>query len=385
MEQIAKEHEGLNVMTMQEFLEQVAMKGLLKDTSGNVVFPPNNRTDWNAAAQNELKSQLNPWLHSIALMPEWNPNECLAAFPASQDKDDLKVLEELNKMLEKDGKNFPKDMHEKYVGHPVAVDASPKDRLLENLAERKNLCIYNPELQQAPLLHFHGNAKMGGRLLVHFYAFLFFQNWKQDLWMKRFVRDHVRYVDEIQCAAARIVEAVREHSKQKGNKGIFDSFHIRRGDFQYKVTRVSAQEIYNISKDVIPESSTVYVGTDERDKSFFDDMKKHFDVVFLDDYLHLVEGLNPSYYGMLDQLVTSRGRYFFGCWFSTFSSYVNRLRGYHSQKDKLPGYETGIIESYYYAMPERKMAMREFWPVKKAFHAREFPRSWMNIDQGVEA
>lgn len=71
------------------------------------------------------------------------------------------------------------------------------------------------------------------------------------------------------------------------------------------------------------------------------------------------------------------------CWFSTFTSYVNRLRGYHSQKDSLPGYDTGVIESYYYAMPERKMAMREFWPVKKAFHAREFPRSWMNIDMGV--
>ena len=105
---------------------------------------------------------------------------------------------------------------------------------------------------------------------------------------------------------------------------------------------------------------------------------------FLDDFLHLVPGMNPSYFGMLDQLVTSRGRYFFGCWFSTFSSYVNRLRGYHSQKNREKGYEQGIIDSYYYAMPEKKLLMREFWPVKKAFHAREFPRSWMNIDAGIE-
>jgi len=35
-------------------------------------------------------------------------------------------------------------------------------------------------------------------------------------------------------------------------------------------------------------------------------------------------------------------------------------------------------------MPEKKLLMREFWPVKKAFHAREFPRSWMNIDAGIE-
>lgn len=379
MEQIAKEHEGLNIITMEEFLERVAMKGKLRDTSDKVVFPPGNRTDWNGLK--EIKSELNPWLHSIALMPEWNPNDCLAAFPSSQDARDLKVLEDLNQEIQT--QDFPKDSYERYIGHPVAVDASPKDRLLENMAERQSLCIYNSNLQKAPLLHFHGNAKMGGRLLVHFYAFLFFQSWKHDLWMKRFIRDHVRYVDEIQCAAARIVEAVRERSKLKGNKGVYDSFHIRRGDFQYKSTRVSAQEIYDISKDVIPEGSTVYIGTDERDKTFFDDMKKHYDIVFLDDYLYLVEGLNPSYYGMLDQLVTSRGRYFFGCWFSTFTSYVNRLRGYHSQEEKSPGYETGVIESYYYAMPDRKMAMREFWPVKKAFHAREFPASWRGIDGGI--
>lgn len=382
MEQIAQEHQGLNVMTMQEFLEQVAMKGKLKNVSGHTVFPPGNRTDWNGASSLELKTQLNPWLHTIALMPEgWNPNECLAAFPASKDASDVKVLQDLHKMLQT--QDFPKNLYETFVGHPVAVDASPKDRLLENLAERKKLCIYTPELQQAPLLHFHGNAKLGGRLLVHFYAFLYFQEWQRDTWMKRFVRDHVRYVDEIQCAAARIVQAVRQHSRQHGNDGVFDSFHIRRGDFQYKATRISAQEIYDISKDVIPEGSTVYIGTDERDKSFFDDMKKQYDVLFLDDFMHLIEGLNPSYFGMLDQLVTSKGRYFFGCWFSTFSSYVNRLRGHHSQKDRLPGYETGVIESYYYAMADKKLMMREFWPVKKAFHAREFPRSWMNIDAGI--
>lgn len=35
--------------------------------------------------------------------------------------------------------------------------------------------------------------------------FLFFADWRHDLWTKRFVRDHLRYVDEIQCAAARVV------------------------------------------------------------------------------------------------------------------------------------------------------------------------------------
>lgn len=378
MEQIAKEHKGLDIITMEEFLVKVAMTGQLRDSQGEPSFPPGNRTNWNGLTR-EVNQELNPWLRSVTIMPEWDPNECLAAFPSS--KDSIADLQQLQDYLSTE-LNLPK--YQNYVGHPVAVNASAKDRLLENLAERKKLCIYDKDLQEAHVLHFHGNAKMGGRLLVHFYAFLFFNDWNADLWMKRFVRDHVRYVDEIQCAAARIIQAVRERSRQHGNHGNYDAFHIRRGDFQYKVTRVNASEIYNISKDVIPDKSTVYIGTDEHDKTFFNDLKKHYDIVFLDDYLHLVKGMNPSYYGMLDQLITSRSRYFFGCWFSTFTSYVNRLRGYHSQNDKLAGYKEGVIESYYYAPPANKLAMREFWPVKKAFHAREFPRSWLNIDMDID-
>ena len=38
-------------------------------------------------------------------------------------------------------------------------------------------------------------------------------------------RDHIRYKDPIQCAAARIVASLRKEF------GEFDTFHIRRGDF----------------------------------------------------------------------------------------------------------------------------------------------------------
>jgi hypothetical protein len=62
-----------------------------------------------------------------------------------------------------------------------------------------------------------------------------------------FMRDHMRYVDELQCAAARIVSAMRDRARRKNpqSHGEFDTFHIRRGDFQYKNTRIEAEEIYN--------------------------------------------------------------------------------------------------------------------------------------------
>jgi hypothetical protein len=40
-----------------------------------------------------------------------------------------------------------------------------------------------------------------------------------------------------------------------------------------------------------------------------------------------------------------------------------RIRGYHSDRLKLPGFATGVIESYYYALPESKLKMQEYWPV----------------------
>jgi hypothetical protein len=40
-----------------------------------------------------------------------------------------------------------------------------------------------------------------------------------------------------------------------------------------------------------------------------------------------------------------------------------RIRGYHSDQLKLPGFATGAIESYYYALPESKLKMQEYWPV----------------------
>ena len=147
---------------------------------------------------------------------------------------------------------------------------------------------------------------------------------------------------------------------------------------------MSALEIYNASHEEIPDGTTVYVATDERNKSFFQDMASHYNLVYLDDFLHLVEDLNPNYYGMLDQLVASRARVFFGCWFSTFSGYINRLRGYHADRLKAPGYERGSIQSYYYAPPLNKYRMTDYWPLFGAIYAREFPVSWRMIDEGID-
>ena len=306
MEAIHKEHDGLDIIRMDEFLEK-EMRNFRDTQTGRVSFPPGNRTKWDGASGQEI-DKFYQWLRGVSYLTIWNPEECLAAFPAEPKDENVQQLLDLEeKLLESPPK------WEDYVGNPVSVDGSTEERLRENWAGRSKLCIYNTGMQQSRFLHFPGDNKLQSRLLTHFYAFVFFQDWKQDLWMKRFMRDHVRYVDEIQCAAARIVARLRERAP------VFDSFHIRRGDFQYKKTRVEANEILEQAQKKIPDETLVYIATDERNKDFFSPLKQHYDIAFLDDFHDELKGINSNYYGMIDQLVASRGRTFFGCWFSTFT------------------------------------------------------------------
>jgi hypothetical protein len=44
----------------------------------------------------------------------------------------------------------------------------------------------------------------------------------------------------------------------------------------------------------LSDNTTLYIATDERDKSFFKPMQERYDVVFLDDFLHELEGVNSK-------------------------------------------------------------------------------------------
>ena len=77
--------------------------------------------------------------------------------------------------------------------------------------------------------------------------------------------------------------------------------------------------------------------------------------------------------------------------FSTFTGYINRLRGYHAQKNKLSGYDQGLIESYYIVpanLVHLRDVMRRYERVGPPFWSlwyREFPVGWRDIDHDVDA
>jgi hypothetical protein len=87
----------------------------------------------------------------------------------------------------------------------------------------------------------------------------------------------LHYKDEIYCAAGKIV-----HELQK--QGEFSSLHIRRGDLQFKEVKISAAEWYNNTRELWKPNETLFIATDEPNKTWFDDLAKHHRLLFLDDY-----------------------------------------------------------------------------------------------------
>ena len=82
---------------------------------------------------------------------------------------------------------------------------------------------------------------------------------------------------------------------------------------------------------------------------------------------------NPNYIGMVETIIASEGRAFAGTWFSTFTGYINRVRGYQGKSMK---------DSWYSYLP-RKDRMQTWETPSKTTYAYDYPDGWIGIDADV--
>jgi hypothetical protein len=109
-----------------------------------------------------------------------------------------------------------------------------------------------------------------------------------------------------------------------------------RGEFQYKEVKIPADRMIANVGQFIPEGQLLFIATDERNKTFFDPFLKRFPhIKYLDDFMDFAElkNINPNFLGMIDQVICTRGDVFVGTWFSTFTGYITRMRGYLGYED----------------------------------------------------
>jgi len=343
--------EGLRIISMEQFV----VRELIGDGAGRFPIPDPllKNIHLSAVACDNMKKsdifcgEIWSWLETVGTVPEISGKECMI---------------------------FDED---KFEGNDLSSEAEKKIKRLCAWSEKPNI-FFDSTMQDNPLIHF--SADKEHRMLAHFYGILHFTNSKIDNFMKRFVRDYMHYHDEIYCAAGKIVIALQEEGQARGFEldsergGGYSSMHIRRGDLQYKKVKISAEEWYDNLHDTWQSKEIIYIATDERNKTFFDPIAKEHDVKFLDDYWDMagLGDLDPNYFGMIDTIVASRGRVFGGTFFSTFSGYINRMRGYHGMS---------MNNSYYGWLP-RKFINHE-WDDEKSkgtTFGYEWPSGWIGID-----
>jgi len=209
-----------------------------------------------------------------------------------------------------------------FEGRTISED---NEKRVKEFCGDRTIIYYTTEFEAPILWHFR-TSKAKFRILLHFYSFIFFTDPKIDNIFKRFVRDFLHYNDAIFCAAGKVIQSLKK------NDAIYSSLHIRRGDFQYKRQKLSAEEWYSNTKEIWLPEEILYIATDEKEKDFFNPISKYHKIYTLNDFWETakLDQIDPNYLGMIDTIVSSYGRAFAGTFRSTFSGYINRLRGYYN-------------------------------------------------------
>jgi len=125
----------------------------------------------------------------------------------------------------------------------------------ENPQSAKEFCdsgkrklVYMTKQMQEPSLMYIQGGKPPTRMLAHYYGYIHFTDVSIGNYFKRYIRDMLHFRHEIFCAAGKIVKFLQDAAKADGfsidgdGAGGYSSLHVRRGDFQYKKMKISAEE-----------------------------------------------------------------------------------------------------------------------------------------------
>lgn len=105
-------------------------------------------------------------------------------------------------------------------------DRTPERTLSINYFRQKRQAVWpmrQEPYKSASLLHFSVDHKKKLRWLAHFYSFFWWETLEDERHCKRFMRDGLRYRDEVFCIAAKVIhkinlDAAKFKATDKGTK-----------------------------------------------------------------------------------------------------------------------------------------------------------------------
>ncbi|MBW0155760.1 MAG: O-fucosyltransferase family protein, partial [Candidatus Methylopumilus sp.] len=124
-----------------------------------------------------------------------------------------------------------------------------------------------------------------------------------------------------------------EAKKVKNILKDFNAIHVRRNDFLRVRKKLSEDQMAELKfnlRDKLPNSNPLYIATDEKNKAVFDFLKKDYEIFFLEDFFKDLKNYEAM---ALDQTICSEAEIFFGSKLSTYTDYINIIRGVNGKQD----------------------------------------------------
>jgi hypothetical protein len=114
--------------------------------------------------------------------------------------------------------------------------------------------------------------------------------------------------------------------------------HVRRNDFQYTETQIGTELICDNVCLLFDENLPIYIATDEDREEIFNELAIGLNAPRIlnwkDVEAVIKEPIPYAWIGPLEQIICAAARRFVGTDLSTFTSYINRLRGYMLATDQ---------------------------------------------------
>jgi hypothetical protein len=203
------------------------------------------------------------------------------------------------------------------------------------------------------------------RLLEPFYTF-FFLDADRERSSKQWIRDRLHFRAEIRDIADRALGALSDYY----------AVHVRRGDFilDRPYCHLPCVQILKTLQKHVPQGATLYVATDETDREFFRPLREQYRLCFFADVAPPEAAAAPKeWLACAEQLLCARARSFIGTRLSTFSTYIQRLRGYTGTVDTSLHFTDGWQE------PASSQALYSWFTTRKAgipLWGMEYREAW---------
>ena len=236
------------------------------------------------------------------------------------------LIENWKKWLLHNSEVIPWNPYNTLICQPDIKSVTDNVELAEDYIDGRQFVEFSPAMSSSPVIHFPSNEEY--RSLGPVATMLAAKDLNLPVACRRLLKNHLRYRPEIFAKASEIINLLG-HNK-------YDAIHIRRNDFQYQQTRLNAEAILANIEPLLDSGLPVYIATDEIEDEFFAEISHKHRVARWTELVNRANGnidIPFSWIGPIEQIICAGARRFIGTDLSTFSAYMNRIRGYAEAHD----------------------------------------------------